>query len=183
MFYVNVPVGAVALAIIGLGVRLRAERVKARIDLAGAGLLTIAILALTLLASWGGTTYAWTSPQIIGLALVLGGALAAFVRVERRAPEPVIPPRLFRDRNFTVAQVLSFVTGAAMLAAASYLPQYMQFVQDMSSTESGLLLIPLMLGMIGAQLAIGRRVEQRRPLPRLSDRRAARSPRWARWPC
>ncbi|WP_405507205.1 DHA2 family efflux MFS transporter permease subunit [Streptomyces purpurascens] len=158
VFYVNVPVGAVTLALIGFGVRLRAARVKARIDLAGAGLLTGAILALTLLASWAGTTYAWSSPQILGLALVSAVALAAFVRVERRAPEPVIPPRLFRDRNFSVAQVLSFVTGAAMLAAASYLPQYLQFVRDMSSTESGLLLLPLMLGMIAAQLVIGRRV-------------------------
>ncbi|MFJ2964884.1 MDR family MFS transporter [Streptomyces collinus] len=158
VFYVNVPVGAVALALIGWGVRLRAARVKAPVDLAGAGLLTAAILALTLLASWAGTTYAWTSPEIIGLALVCAGALAAFVRVERRAPEPVIPPRLFRDRNFTVAQVLSFVTGAAMLAAASYLPQYLQFVRDTSSTESGLLLLPLMLGMMGAQLVIGRRI-------------------------
>ncbi|MER5572837.1 MDR family MFS transporter [Streptomyces massasporeus] len=160
VFYVNVPVGAVALALVGHGVRLRAARVKAPIDLAGAGLLTGAILALTLLASWAGTTYAWTSPQIIGLALVCVVTLAAFVRVERRAPEPVIPPRLFRDRNFTVAQVLSFVTGAAMLAAASYLPQYPQFVRDMSSTESGLLLLPLMLGMMGAQLAIGRRIAE-----------------------
>ncbi|WP_435282260.1 DHA2 family efflux MFS transporter permease subunit [Streptomyces koelreuteriae] len=158
VFYVNVPVGAVALALIGFGVRLRAARVKARIDLAGAGLLTGAILALTLLASWAGTTYAWSSPQVIGLALVSAVTLAAFVRIERRAPEPVIPPRLFRDRNFSVAQVLSFVTGAAMLAAASYLPQYLQFVRDMSSTESGLLLLPLMLGMMAAQLVIGRRV-------------------------
>ncbi|WP_234387803.1 MULTISPECIES: DHA2 family efflux MFS transporter permease subunit [Streptomyces] len=158
VFYVNVPVGAVALILIGHGVRLRTARVKAPIDLAGAGLLTGAILALTLLASWAGTTYAWTSPQVIGLGLACVVALAAFVRVERRAPEPVIPPRLFRDRNFTVAQVLSFVTGAAMLAAASYLPQYLQFVRDMSSTESGLLLLPLMLGMMGAQLAIGRRI-------------------------
>ncbi|MFF6875727.1 DHA2 family efflux MFS transporter permease subunit [Streptomyces sp. NPDC012474] len=158
VFYVNLPVGAVALLLIGQGVRLRTTRVKAPIDLAGAGLLTGAILALTLLASWAGTTYAWTSPQIIGLALVCVIALAAFVRVERRAPEPVIPPRLFRDRNFTVAQVLSFTTGAAMLAAASFLPQYLQFVRDMSSTRSGLLLLPLMLGMMSAQLVIGRRI-------------------------
>ncbi|WP_329570884.1 MDR family MFS transporter [Streptomyces sp. NBC_01361] len=156
VFYVNVPVGALALAIVGLGVRVHAPRVKARIDVAGAALLTAAILSLTLLASWGGTTYGWTSPQIIGLALVSAGALAAFVRVERRAAEPVIPPRLFADRNFTLAQILSFVTGAAMMATAGYLPQYMQFVQNMSSTASGLLLLPLMLGMMGAQLAIGR---------------------------
>ncbi|MGW0189617.1 MDR family MFS transporter [Streptomyces sp. NPDC003362] len=157
-FYVNVPVGAVALAVIGFGVRLRHERVRARVDLAGAALLTTAILAVTLLASWAGTTYAWTSFRIVALAVLSAAALAAFVRVERRAPEPVIPPRLFRDRNFTVAQILSFLTGAAMLAAAGYLPLYMQFVQDMSATRSGLLLLPLMLGMIGAQLVIGRRV-------------------------
>ncbi|WP_238431888.1 MDR family MFS transporter [Streptomyces cavernae] len=158
VFYVNVPVGAVALAIIALGVHVDAPRAKARIDVAGVGLLTAGILALTLLSSWGGTTYDWTSPQIVTLAVIGTAALTAFVRVERRAPEPVIPPRLFRDRNFTLAQVLSFATGAAMLAAASYLPQYMQFVQGMSSTRSGLYLVPLMLGMIGAQLAIGRRV-------------------------
>ncbi|MEV1024410.1 DHA2 family efflux MFS transporter permease subunit [Streptomyces sp. NPDC050264] len=158
VFYVNLPVGAVALSIIGTGVRVRTQRIRARIDLAGAGLLTATILALTLLANWAGTTYAWTSPQILGLALVSAGALAGFVRAERRAAEPVIPPRLFHDRNFTVAQVLTFASGAAMLAAASYLPQYMQLVRGMSATESGLLLLPLMLGMMAAQLLIGRRV-------------------------
>ncbi|MEU7166823.1 MDR family MFS transporter [Streptomyces morookaense] len=158
VFYVNVPVGAAALLIVGLLVRLRTERSTARIDYAGAGLLTTGILALTLLGTWGGTTYDWVSPQIAGLALLAAAALAAFVRVERRAAEPVIPPRLFRDRNFTLAQVLTFLAGAAMTGAASYLPQYMQFVRGMSSTESGLLLLPLMLGMMGAQLSIGRAV-------------------------
>ncbi|MGD6754636.1 DHA2 family efflux MFS transporter permease subunit [Streptomyces sp. BH105] len=158
VFYVNVPVGAAALAVVGAGVRLRSTRVRARADLAGAALLTAAILALTLLSSWAGTQYAWTSPRIAVLALVSVAAVAGFVAVERRAAEPVIPPRLFRDRNFGVAQVLSFTTGAAMLAAATYLPQYMQHVRGVSSTGSGLLLLPLMLGMMGAQLAIGRRV-------------------------
>ncbi|MFI7339949.1 MFS transporter [Streptomyces sp. NPDC050085] len=168
VFYVNLPVGAVALAVVGLGVRVRTERVRARMDLAGAGLLTAAILALTLLASWAGTTYAWVSPPIAALGVVAGAALVAFLRVERRAAEPVIPPRLFRDRNFTAAQGLTFLAGAAMLAAASYLPQYMQLVLGMSSTASGLLLLPLMLGMMGAQLTIGRRVSaggRYRPYP------------------
>ncbi|MGA4850871.1 MDR family MFS transporter [Streptomyces sp. G5(2025)] len=158
VFYVNVPVGAAALLIVGLLVRLRGERGTARVDYAGAGLLTAGILALTLMGTWGGSAYDWISPQIAGLTLLAAAALAAFVRVERRAPEPIIPPRLFRDRNFTLAQVLTFLAGAAMLAAASYLPQYMQFVRGMSSTRSGLLLLPLMLGMMGAQLYIGRAV-------------------------
>ncbi|MFJ9415047.1 MDR family MFS transporter [Streptomyces sp. NPDC101227] len=159
VFYVNVPVGVAALLIVGLGIRLRAARTTtARIDYIGAALLTTSILALTLIGTWGGTTYNWVSPQIAGLAALSVVALGWFVRVERRVPEPIIPPRLFRDRNFTLAQVLSFLVGAAMLAAASYLPQYMQFVRGMSSTESGLLLLPLMLGMMGAQLFIGRTV-------------------------
>ncbi|MEV5978088.1 MDR family MFS transporter [Streptomyces sp. NPDC052114] len=158
VFYVNVPVGAVALLLVGLLVHVRAERSTARVDYAGAALLTTGILALTLLGTWGGSTYGWLSPQITGLALLAALSLAAFVRVERRAPEPVIPPRLFRDRNFTLAQALSFLAGAAMMAAATYLPQYMQFVHGMSSTQSGLLLLPLMLGMMGAQLFIGRAV-------------------------
>ncbi|MFE0172613.1 MDR family MFS transporter [Streptomyces sp. NPDC059002] len=158
VFYVNVPVGAAALLIVGLLIRLPRTRSTARIDYAGAALLTAGILALTLLGTWAGTTYDWISPQTGGLALAAAAALAAFVRVERRAPEPVIPPRLFRDRNFTLAQILTFLAGAAMLGAASYLPQYMQFVRGMSSTESGLLLLPLMLGMMGTQLYIGRAV-------------------------
>ncbi|MEU6679395.1 MDR family MFS transporter [Streptomyces sp. NPDC046925] len=156
VFYVNVPIGALALLIIGLRLRLPTERVTARIDVAGAALLSTGILALTLLGSWGGTTYGWASPQIIGLGVLGAGSLVWFARVERRAAEPVIPPRLFADRNFTLAQVLAFLVGAAMLAASAYLPQYMQFARGASSTASGLLLLPLMAGMFGAQLLLGR---------------------------
>ncbi|MGX8910061.1 MDR family MFS transporter [Streptomyces netropsis] len=157
-FYVNVPVGAAALLIVGSGIRLRTERIKARIDYTGAGLLTAGILALTLLASWGGTSYAWSSPVILALGAVSVLTLAAFVYTERRAEEPVIPPRLFGDRNFTLAQVLSFLVGAVMLSVTNYLPQYMQFVQGTSPTASGMLLLPLMFGMLGAQLTTGRLV-------------------------
>ncbi|SEH02269.1 drug resistance transporter, EmrB/QacA subfamily [Nonomuraea solani] len=154
-FYVNVPVGAVALLVVGLWIRPVGERVKAGIDYLGAVLLTAAILALTLLASWGGITYAWTSPQILALGAVAVACLAAFVRTERRAGEPVIPPRLFHDRNFTLAQVLSFLAGAVMMAVTAYLPQYLQFVQGASPTAGGMLLLPLMFGMLAAQLVTG----------------------------
>ncbi|MFF1921519.1 MDR family MFS transporter [Streptomyces sp. NPDC058221] len=158
VFYVNVPIGALALLVIGLRLRLHTERVEARIDYAGAGLLSAAILALTLLGSWGGTAYAWSSPQILGLGVIGVGSLAWFARVERRVAEPIIPPRLFADRNFTLAQVLTFLVGAAMLGASAYLPQYMQFVRGATSTASGMLLLPLMAGMFGAQLLVGRLV-------------------------
>ncbi|WP_327288949.1 MFS transporter [Streptomyces sp. NBC_01198] len=157
-FYVNLPVGLAALAAVGAGVRLRHERRagRIRVDYAGAALLTAAIGSLTLLGSWGGATYPWVSWPTGVLAAVAAVALAGFARVERRAAEPVIPPRLFRSRTFTVAQVLSFLAGAVMLAVVSFLPQYLQFVRGASATGGGLLLLPLMGGMLGAQLAVGR---------------------------
>ncbi|GHH81146.1 MFS transporter [Kitasatospora indigofera] len=142
-FYVNLPVGAVALLAVGTGIRLRTARTSVRIDFAGAALLTVAVLGLTLLSSLGGTSYPWTSPRILLLGAVSAAALGWFVRVERRAPEPVIPPRLFRSRTFAVAQLLSFLVGAVMLAVVIHLPQYLQFVRGASSTTGGLLLLLL----------------------------------------
>ncbi|WP_254801967.1 MFS transporter [Kitasatospora sp. SUK 42] len=155
-FYVNLPVGLFALLAVGLGVRLRTERIRAPFDWAGVALLTTGILGLTLVGSWGGTTYAWTSPWILGTGLVAVVALGWFARTELRAPGPLIPPALFRDRNFTVAQVLGFLAGAVMIALIGYLPQYLQFVQGASPTAGGLLLLPLMLGMMGTQLFTAR---------------------------
>ncbi|MFI0741962.1 MDR family MFS transporter [Streptomyces sp. NPDC021100] len=167
-FYVNLPVGAVVLVATVAGVRLPAERIKARVDVAGIALLTLAILALTLLGSWGGTRYAWLSPQTAALGAVAAAALAGFVRAERRAAEPVIPPRLFHSRAFVSAQILSFLSGAAMLAVISCLPQYLQLALGASSTSGGTLLLPLMLGMLAAQLTVGRldgRLRRHHPVP------------------
>ncbi|MGX1273255.1 MDR family MFS transporter [Streptomyces phaeoluteigriseus] len=155
-FYVNVPVGLVALLAIAKGVTLPAGRVAGRIDYLGTALLTTGILALTLLAGWAGATYAWASWQITGLAVLVVVSLAWFVRVERRAAEPITPPRLFARRDFTLAQILSFLVGAVLFSVVNYLPQYMQFVQGSSSTASGLLILPLMLGMLMTQLTAGR---------------------------
>ncbi|MDN3358656.1 DHA2 family efflux MFS transporter permease subunit [Actinomadura sp. DC4] len=154
-FYVNLPLGVLALLVTGLGMRLHTRHVKAKIDYIGATLLTVGIVALTLVASWGGTEYPWVSTQIIALAVVSVGALAGFVYAEGRVPEPILPPRLFRERNFTVAQILSFLVGAAMFGAVSFLPQYMQYVQGASATTSGLLLLPLMFGMLAVMLTTG----------------------------
>jgi EmrB/QacA subfamily drug resistance transporter len=159
-FYVNLPLGAVALLVVGLAIRLRTERIKARIDYAGAALLTTGVLALTLLASWGGTRYSWGSPQIIALGAVGVVALGWFVRVEQHAVEPMIPPRLFRSRNFAVVQMLSFLIGAVMYGVTNYLPQYMQFVKNASPTASGMLLLPLMFGMLIVQLVLGQLISR-----------------------
>ncbi|HZE34297.1 MAG TPA: MFS transporter [Actinoallomurus sp.] len=154
-FYVNLPLGALALLVTGLGMRLHTTHVRAKIDYIGAFLLTVGIVALTLVASWGGSEYPWASTQIIVLAVVSVVALVGFVFAESRVPEPILPPRLFRERNFTVAQILSFMVGAAMFGAVSFLPQYMQYVQGASATASGLLLLPLMFGMLAVMLTTG----------------------------
>ncbi|GLY72161.1 MDR family MFS transporter [Actinoallomurus iriomotensis] len=154
-FYVNVPLGAVALLVTGLGMHLHTPHIKARIDYFGALLLTVGIVALTLVASWGGTEYPWVSAQVIGLAVLSVVALAGFVFAEQRAAEPILPLRLFRNRNFTVAQILSFLVGAAMFGAVNFLPQYLQDVKGASATASGLWMLPLMFGMLAVMLTVG----------------------------
>lgn len=154
-FYVNVPLGAVALLVTGLGMHLHTVHIKARIDYLGALLLTVGVVSLTLVAAWGGSEYPWASAQIIGLAVLSLAALLAFVWAEGRAPEPIIPLRLFRNRNFTIAQILSFLIGAAMFGAMNFLPQYLQSVRGTSATASGLLFLPLMFGMLAVMLTVG----------------------------
>ncbi|MEU6394773.1 MDR family MFS transporter [Streptomyces sp. NPDC046939] len=155
VFYINVPLGVVALVVVGIWIRLKPVSRAARIDYPGAVLLVVSVVCLTLLSTWGGGTYDWVSPQMFGLAVTGAASLALFVRVEHRAPEPLIPPGLFRDRNFAVAQVLSFLLGAVLLGATNYLPQYMQFAQGLTPTVSGMLLLPLMFGMLGVQTVVG----------------------------
>jgi EmrB/QacA subfamily drug resistance transporter len=157
-FYVNLPLGAIALLVVGFGMRLPRQRIQARIDYVGATLLGIAVVSITLVASWGGTQYPWDSPQILWLSVAGVVALVAFVFAERHVAEPLLPLRLFGDRNFTVSQVLSFLVGATMFGAVNFIPQYMQYVQGASPTASGLLLLPLMFGMLVVMLATGQAV-------------------------
>lgn len=155
-FYVNVPVGAVAVLLIATTVPAGARRARARLDLPGVLLLSTALVALSLLASWAGSRYAWTSAPIATLAAVGLAALAAFVAVERRAAEPVVPLRLYGNRDFTVAQILRLLAGAAMMVFAAFLPQYLQVAKGASPTASGLLILPAMLGMFAALIGSGR---------------------------
>ena len=114
------------------------------------------MICLVLLTIWGGTTYAWTSPVITGLgagALVLG---AAWLVSARHAPDPVIPLRLFRDQTFRIACAISLITGVGMFGAISYLPTYLQIVTGVSATGSGLLLLPLIAGLLVTSIASGR---------------------------
>ncbi|MDT7707976.1 MAG: hypothetical protein QOG20_3583 [Pseudonocardiales bacterium] len=159
-FYINLPLGVIALIVIWFTMKLPRRHSEAKVDWLGAGLLAVAISALTLLTSWGGNTYAWGSLQIIGLGVLTVVGVALFVRVERRVAEPILSLGLFRRPNFSTATVLTFLTGFAMFGAVTYLPQFQQYVQGASATNSGLLLLPLMGGMLVTSLFGGQIVSR-----------------------
>jgi predicted MFS family arabinose efflux permease len=119
-------------------------------------LLAVAAASLVLLTTWGGTQYPWRSAQIMSLGALAVVATAGFIAVERRAAEPVLPLHVFRNRNFSLVTAMSFLLGLAMFGALTFLPLYQQTVQRLSATESGLMLIPLMLGSTVTTLIAGR---------------------------
>ncbi len=155
-FYINLPLGALALAIISAVLHLPAKRSPARIDYRGAALLTIGITSIVLVTTWGGTQYAWGSAPVIALIAVGATALAAFVQVQRTAAEPIIPLHIFRTRNFSLMSVIGFLTGFVMFGAVLFLPLYQQTVQGASATNSGLLLLPMLVSMMLVSLFAGR---------------------------
>jgi EmrB/QacA subfamily drug resistance transporter len=160
VFYVNLPIGVVALAVVAAVLPGQLRRAPHKIDYLGTVLLAGAATSLVLLTSLGGTTYAWSSVPIylMGAGAVVFGAL--FVWAESRAAEPVIPLRLFRSRIFSAASAVGFVVGFAMFGAIAYLPQYMQIVKGVSPTISGLRLLPLMAGLLATSITTGRLVSR-----------------------
>ncbi|MFH8987070.1 DHA2 family efflux MFS transporter permease subunit [Streptomyces sp. NPDC017940] len=160
VFYINLPVGVVALGVIAATLHIPASRARHTIDYLGTFLIAAVAACLVLVASLGGTTWAWGSPRIIGLA-VLGVVLAVwFVAVERKAAEPVIPLKLFRIRTFTLSAVISFVVGFAMFGAMTYLPTFLQVVQGVSPTMSGVHMLPMVAGLLIASTASGQIVSR-----------------------
>ncbi|NSC25647.1 MFS transporter [Streptomyces albus subsp. chlorinus] len=148
-FYINLPLGLIALVWLALMLHLPAQRIKARIDWAGIALLTVSITAVVLAATWAGTTYAWGSWQVIGLGTVAVLGLSAFVAVEKRVSEPLLPLSVFTNhRNFPLAMVLILVAGVVMFGAGLYLPLFQQTVQSASATNSGLLMLPMVIPVV-----------------------------------
>ena len=160
VFYVNLPIGVVGLAVVAAVLPGHLRRAHHKIDYLGTVLLAGAATSLVLLTSLGGTTYAWSSAPIfiMGAAAVVLGA--AFVWAEGRAAEPVIPLHLFRNRVFSAASAVGFVVGFALFGAIAYLPQYMQIVKGVSPTVSGLRLLPLMAGLLTTSIVTGRLVSR-----------------------
>jgi EmrB/QacA subfamily drug resistance transporter len=156
VFYVNIPIGIVALIVISAVLKLPRHRVQHSIDWAGTALLVGGVSSLLVALSWGGTEYAWTSPFILGLSAAGLVLLAAFIFVERHVKEPLIPLQLFRNPAVALGAAASGVVGLAMFAGLVYLPLFMQVVQGRTATNSGLQLLPLMAGLLVTTTVIGR---------------------------
>ncbi|WP_406385115.1 MFS transporter [Streptomyces sp. NBC_01618] len=159
-FYINVPFGLITLAVITVVLKLPRPTVRPRLDVLGALLLAAASTCLVLLTSWGGTEYAWGSRTILGLGAGAVGTALLFLVVEHRAAEPIIPLRLFRDSIFNVTALVGAVVGVALFGAASYLPTFLQMVDGATATESGLLMLPMMGGIVVASVVSGQMISR-----------------------
>ncbi len=148
IFYVNLPVGAVAFVVIGAVFQARPVRREHTIDYLGAALLAAGLSAAVLFTSLGGTTWPWDSSQIVALIVIAVVSLFVFLFVETRAAEPILPLSLFRNRIFAVTSAVGFIVGLALFGAVTYLPLYLQIVKGVSPTRSGLQLTPMMLGLL-----------------------------------
>ncbi|MFI1063408.1 DHA2 family efflux MFS transporter permease subunit [Streptomyces spororaveus] len=159
VFYINIPIGLVALVVIAAVLRIPARSSKHTIDYLGTFLIACVATCLVLVASLGGT-WGWGSARIIGVAVLGAVLLAAFLVVERKAAEPVLPLGLFRIRTFTLCSAISFVVGFAMFGAMVYLPTFLQIVQGVSPTMSGVHMLPMVIGMLLTSTASGQIVSR-----------------------
>jgi len=156
IFYINLPLGILALIVTNRVLKLPFVKREVKIDWAGAGLLVSGVSSILLATQSGGKDYPWGSPQIIGLFALGAAFVVGFVLREKVAPEPILPLRLFRMQFFSVVAVIAFISGVAMFGALAFLPQYLQLVHGQSATASGLMLLPLLVGILGCSIGSGR---------------------------
>jgi EmrB/QacA subfamily drug resistance transporter len=156
IFYINLPTGILAMAVIAAVLPSGSTRRRHAIDYAGALLLTVALSAVILFTGLGGTTFPWTSPVMLGLLAASVAGTVAFVVVELRSSEPILPMGLFGNRNFAVASGVGLIVGLSLFGAVTFLPIYLQVVKGVSPLTSGVLLMPMMLGMLATSVISGR---------------------------
>ncbi|MBT2383145.1 MFS transporter [Streptomyces sp. ISL-11] len=159
-FYVNVPVAIVMVVMAARTIPVVRSAVRPLIDYAGIALVALGASGLVLALEWGGSQYAWGSAVIIGLFAASVVLLTAFVLVELRAKEPMLPMHLFANPVFVVCSVLSFIVGFAMLGSLTYLPTYLQYVDGVSATMSGVRALPMVAGLLGASMLSGMTVSR-----------------------
>jgi EmrB/QacA subfamily drug resistance transporter len=161
IFYINLPVGAVALIVLAATLPHTGAKARHDMDWLGAATLACALCALVLVADLGGGLLPWASSPLVGLAVLAAVLLGAFVLIERRAAEPILPLRLFRDRVFSTASGISFVAGLSLFGTVTYMPLYLQTVRGSSPTASGLELLPLMGGALLTSVVSGQLISRR----------------------
>jgi EmrB/QacA subfamily drug resistance transporter len=160
-FWVNLPLGGLAVVAAVLFLHLpRHDHTRPRMDILGIILLGVASAALVLISVWGGTSYAWDSPVILSLLALTLLSAVAFVVVERRAAEPVMPLELFLERNFVLATAAGLIIGIAMFGAFAYMPTYLQVVGGVGATGAGLLMIPMWAGLLVSSTLSGHAVSK-----------------------
>lgn len=160
IFYLNVPLSAIAIVVVVRALDLPFARRAHRIDFVGAGLLCGGVSALLLASVWGGTTLPWRSIEIRGFIVAGIALLGLFVLAERRAAEPVLPFSLFRNRTVSVASAAIFLTGACMMGTVVFIPLFLQGVVGLNATESGAVMIPFMLGLVVTNVTSGQLVSR-----------------------
>ncbi|WP_043269954.1 MDR family MFS transporter, partial [Streptomyces sp. CT34] len=160
VFYVNLPIGAIALLLVGVFLKVSRRAERPTIDYMGMLLLTGTLVCLVLITNWAGSRYAWDSNIIIGLAVAGLILLVGWVAVERSASEAVIPLRLFRDSTFVLSNALAFTAGLSSFGLVFFLPLFLQMVSGVTATNSGLLLLPMMLGLMLTSSLVGRVVSK-----------------------
>ena len=155
IFYINIPLGIAAFAVLAFTLPSVTRRVHHAIDYLGTGLLAAGLSAIVLLTTLGGSEYAWGSPEIVGLGVIGVVSLCAFVFAERRAAEPVLPLSLFRNSVFVTTSLVGLIVGFALFGSVTYLPLFLQVVNGASPTASGLQLLPVMGGLLIASIGSG----------------------------
>ncbi|MBV9772735.1 MAG: MFS transporter, partial [Gemmatimonadetes bacterium] len=160
IFYINLPLGVLALVVLAATLPRKLDRVRHAIDYLGAGLLAVALSAIILFTDLGGATYPWDSPVILGLIALSVVTLAGFLLAERRAREPVLPLRLFGNRTFTFTAAIGLIVGFALFGSVTYLPLFLQVVNGASPTGSGLQMLPMMGGMLVTSITSGQLISR-----------------------
>ncbi len=160
IFFVNIPIGLLAVLGFASGFKPTGKRVSHKIDWLGAASLSVALASLTLFSSLGGRSFEWSSPQSIGLLMLAISSVTLFLWAETRAPEPILPLSLFRQNVFWVTSIIGFVAGAAMFGSLTFLPVYLQIAKGTSPTISGLMLIPMTFGILTTSTLSGRYMDK-----------------------
>jgi EmrB/QacA subfamily drug resistance transporter len=160
IFYINLPLGVIAILVIASTLPASSRRVKHAVDYAGAALLALALSGVIVVTDLGGAAFPWASPTIIGLSVITVAAVAGFIWAENRAAEPVVPLRLFRNKTFVISILIGLIVGFALFGSVTYLPLFLQVAKGDSPTASGLRMLPMMGGMLVSSIISGQLISR-----------------------